>query len=142
MAMAKLEMARTATRMLGAEISTATTGLLFEIDHLSNCRVRLTIDVLVTERPVLRYASDRVRLMARKVPDEVVTDAAVTGYVPFMPPFGTVRPGSYDFSFEAISTALSPEVFMKRRELALTTQLLSTDNNALASIENVRDRIA
>ena len=38
---------------------------------MANGRVRLTIDVTATERPVLRYAPDRVRVSARKVPEGV-----------------------------------------------------------------------
>ena len=87
--------------MLGAEISTTLSGRVVGIDRLDTGRTRLTIDVSSTERPKLRYAPERVRLTARKVPEGVLVGSEVTGYVRLLPPSGPARPGSYDFSFES-----------------------------------------
>ena len=54
--------------MLGGEISTRLTGRVAAIEHQANGRIRLTIDVLATERPKLKYAPDRVRVSARAHP--------------------------------------------------------------------------
>jgi competence protein ComEC len=143
MAGAKFETERMATKMLGAEISTAITGRVVEIDNLDKGRVRLTLDVLATARPVLRYTPDRVRLVARKLPEGVMAGSEVTGYVRLMPPSGPVRPGSYDFSFESYFDGIGASgFFMKGPEFAATTQLLSASDRAFASIENVRQKIA
>ncbi|WP_348626326.1 ComEC/Rec2 family competence protein [Aminobacter sp. AP02] len=143
MTLAKLETAGMATRMLGAEISTGITGRVIGLDHLDNGRVRLTLDVLATARPVLRYAPERVRLTARKVPEGVVAGAQVTGYVRLMPPSGPVRPGSYDFSFESYFDGIGASgFFMKGPDLAASTQPPSASDRAFASIENVREEIA
>ena len=143
MAVAKFETERMATKMLGAEISTAITGRVVEIDYLDKGRVRLTLDLLSTARPVLRYAPDRVRLVARKLPEGVMAGAEVTGYVRLMPPSGPVRPGSYDFSFESYFDGIGASgFFMKGPELAAATQPVSASDRAFASIENVRHKIA
>jgi len=143
MAVAKLETERMPTKMLGAEISTAVTGRVIKIDNLDKGRVRLTLDVLSTARPVLRYAPERVRLVARKLPEGVMAGAEVTGYVRLMPPSGPVRPGSYDFSFESYFDGIGASgFFMKGPELAATTQPVSASDRAFASIENMRQKIA
>ncbi|MBT1154838.1 ComEC/Rec2 family competence protein [Aminobacter anthyllidis] len=143
MVVAKFETERMATKMLGAEISTALTGRVVEIDHLDNGRVRLTLDVLATARPVLRYAPERVRLTARKLPEGVQAGSEVTGYARLMPPSGPVRPGSYDFSFESFFDGIGASgFFMKGPELAVATQPLSVSDRASASVENVREKIA
>lgn len=143
MAVAKFETGRMATKMLGAEISTAITGRVVEIDHLDNGRVRLTLDVLATARPVLRYAPERVRLTARKLPEGILAGSEVTGYVRLMPPSGPVRPGSYDFSFESYFDGIGASgFFMKGPELGVTTQPLSASDRASAAIENARGKIA
>ena len=98
---AKIETWRSGTKVLGSEISTRLTGRIVQMEHQANGRVRLTIDVLATERPKLRYAPDRVRVSARKVPAGMVSGSVVAGIVRLMPPTGPVRPGSYDFSFES-----------------------------------------
>ena len=140
---AKFETTRVATKMLGAEISTGITARVIQLDHLDNGRVRLTLDVLATARPVLRYAPQRVRLTARKVPEGVVAGAHVTGYVRLMPPSGPVRPGSYDFSFESYFDGIGASgFFMKGPDLVAPTQPLSASDRAFASIENVRENIA
>ncbi|WP_082496611.1 ComEC/Rec2 family competence protein [Aminobacter sp. DSM 101952] len=143
MAMAKIETDRMATRMLGATISAGITGRVVEIDSLDNGRQRLTLDILATERPVLRYAPDRVRLTARKLPDGVTAGSLVTGYARLMPPSGPVRPGSYDFSFESYFDGIGASgFFMKGPELVASTDPLPATSQAAAWVANARDRIA
>ncbi|CAI2934571.1 ComEC family competence protein [Aminobacter niigataensis] len=143
MAVAKIETERMATKMLGAAISAGITGRVVEIDTLDNGRLRLTLDILATERPVLRYAPDRVRLIARKVPEGVRAGSQVTGYARLMPPSGPVRPGSYDFSFESYFDGIGASgFFMKGPELAAAAKPPSAAGQASAWVENARDRIA
>lgn len=143
MAVAKIETERMATKMLGAAISASITGRVVEIDRLDNGRLRLTLDILATERPVLRYAPDRVRLIARKVPDGVKAGSQVTGYARLMPPSGPVRPGSYDFSFESYFDGIGASgFFMKGPELSADAGALPVAGQAFAWVENARDRIA
>ena len=51
MLFAKLETMRAGTKVLGGEISTRLTGRVAVIEHQANGRIRMTIDVLGTERP-------------------------------------------------------------------------------------------
>ncbi|WP_378950963.1 ComEC/Rec2 family competence protein [Mesorhizobium sp. ANAO-SY3R2] len=140
---AKLETSRKATMMLGAEVSTTLSGRVVEIDHLGTGRTRLTIDVSSTKRPKLRYAPERVRLTARKVPEGVLVGSTVTGYVRLMPPSGPVRPGSYDFSFESYFDGIGASgFFMKGPTLAPSSQAASAASRALVWVENTRNRIA
>ena len=111
---AKLESHRAATKVVGSEISTLLTGDVAAIEHMADGRVRLSIDVTGTERPVLRYAPDRVRVSARRVPDGLQPGAAVTGLVRLMPPSGPVRPDSYDFSFESYFDGIGASGFFLR----------------------------
>jgi competence protein ComEC len=137
---AKAETWRAGTKMLGGEISTIVTGRVAAIDHLANGRTRLTLDVTATERPKLRYAPDRIRASAAKVPAGLAVGSEVTGLVRLMPPSGPVRPQSYDFSFESYFDGIGASGFFMR-----TPQLIaagpppvpgtetSSRNNALLS---------
>lgn len=101
MGAAKFETWRTGTKMIGGEISTLVTGRVVQIEHRASGRVRLTIDVVETARPALKYAPDRIRVTARSIPETVVTGGGVSGVVRLRQPSGPVRPGSYDFSFNS-----------------------------------------
>lgn len=111
---AKLETLRRSTAMLGGEISTQLTGEVTGIERLASGRVRLTLDVLSTARPELRYAPERVRVTARRLPDDAAPGAVVSGLVRLMPPSGPVRPGSYDFSFESYFDGVGASGFFMR----------------------------
>lgn len=105
--------------------------------------MRLTLDVLATARPVLRYAPERVRITARKIPDRVQAGAQVTGYVRLMPPSGPVRPGSYDFSFESYFDGIGASgFFMKGPGLVASAGPLPATAKAFAAVENIREEIA
>jgi competence protein ComEC len=108
---AKTETWRAGTRMLGGEISTRLTGRVIEMEHQPNGRVRLTIDVIATEDPMLRYAPERVRVSARTVPAGVRSGTVVSGVARLQPPTGPVRPGSYDFSFESYFNGIGASGF-------------------------------
>lgn len=99
--LAKLETWRLDTKMLGSTISTRLEGRVASVEETAQGRVRLTLDVLSTSRPTLRYAPERVRVTARQIPDALKTGETVSGIARLMPPSGPVRPGSYDFSFQS-----------------------------------------
>ena len=98
---ADFETRRSATEITGSPVATAVTGRVVRIEHRADGRVRLTLDVLATARPTLRYSPERVRLTARSVPDELTPGEVLNGYARLMPPSGPVRPGGYDFAFES-----------------------------------------
>jgi competence protein ComEC len=132
---AKVETWRAGTKMLGGEISTLVTGRVAAIDHLANGRTRLTLDVTATARPKLRYAPDRIRASAIKVPAGLAVGAEVAGLVRLMPPSGPVRPQSYDFSFESYFDGIGASGFFLRPP-QLTTAAAPQSINTEETIQN------
>lgn len=97
----KLETWRADTRIIGGEITTRLTGRIETIEQRESGRVRLTLTVLATERPALRYQPERVRVTARAIPLGAMPGSVLTGLVRLSQPLGPLRPGSYDFAFDA-----------------------------------------
>lgn len=141
--LAKVETWRAGTSMLGSEISTRLTGRVAEIDHMANGRVRLTIDVLSTAKPKLRYAPDRVRLSARKIPAGLVVGSEIDGSVRLMPPTGPVRPDSYDFSFTSYFDGIGGSgFFLRGPDLVANAPPLTATMRFFNGVENLRNTVA
>ena len=139
---AKAETWRAATPMLGTEISTRLTARIVSIDRMESGRARLTLDVLSTARPALRYAPDRVRVSARALPEGAVTGATVTGTVRLLPPTGPVRPGGYDFSFQSYFEGIGASgFFLSNPELA-GQQAMPLSARLSGMVEKAREAIA
>jgi competence protein ComEC len=141
---AKVETWRAGTQMLGSEISTQVTGRVVSIDRMESGRIRLTIDVTSTARPKLRYAPERVRLSARKIPADITAGSLITGYAKLLPPTGPVRPDSYDFSFDSYFAGIGGSGFFLGNP-----KLVVTDDGDMplsarlsSSVENAREAIA
>ncbi|MGE3308054.1 MAG: ComEC/Rec2 family competence protein [Rhizobiaceae bacterium] len=142
MGFAKLETLRAGTKVLGAEISTRLTGRVVLIEHQASGRVRLTIDVLKTERPTLRYAPERVRVSARAVPPGLEAGMVVAGLASLIPPSGPLRPDGYDFSFESYFDGIGANgFFMKGPDLAEAPPA-GAGTRLGAWIENARTALA
>lgn len=143
---AKLETWRAGTQMLGSEIQTRLTARVVSLEEMESGRVRLTLDVVSTAYPKLRYAPERVRLSARTVPADMTAGSLITGYARLMAPTGPVRPDSYDFSFDSYYSGIGASGFFlgNPRTIAsvdpprLTAWLSSAIENAR---ENIADRI-
>ncbi|MFD1986891.1 ComEC/Rec2 family competence protein [Mesorhizobium newzealandense] len=141
---AKVETWRAGTQILGSEISTQLTGRVVSLDRMESGRIRLTIDVTSTARPKLRYAPERVRLSARKIPAEMTAGSLITGYAKLLPPTGPVRPDSYDFSFDSYFAGIGGSGFFLGNP-----KMAATDDNEMplsarlfSGIENAREAIA
>ncbi len=142
-ALAKLETWRAGTRMLGSEVPTRLTGRVVEIERLADGRRRLTIDVLATERPALRYSPARVRVSARRVPDAMQAGSVATGLVRLLPPSGPVRPGSYDFSFQSYFDGIGASgFFLRGPELGAPEGSVSALGAFMVAIERLRNAAA
>ena len=140
---AKVETWRAGTRMLGGEVTTQLTGRVVEIERMATGRVRLTIDVTGTARPLLRYAPDRVRVSARAIAGGVTVGEVVTGLVRLMPPSGPVRPGSYDFSFESYFDGIGASgFFLRGPEPVSSTAALPWTTEFRGAVERVRYSMA
>lgn len=114
LACAKVESWRAGTPMLGADVTTRLTARVISIEHRANGRFRLTVDVVSTRRPQLRYAPARARLSARSIPAGLRPGDGIEGLVRLMTPSGPVRPHAYDFSFESYFDGLGAVGFFMR----------------------------
>jgi len=140
---ARLETWRASTKMLGSEITTRLTARVVDIDHLANGRTRLTVDVLSTERPKLRYSPDRVRVSAASVPDGLVAGSTIVGVARLFPPSGPLRPNSYDFSFESYFDRIGANGFFYRPpELVAAAASQGLAGAIRPAIDNFRNRVA
>ncbi|MEQ1938765.1 ComEC/Rec2 family competence protein [Mesorhizobium sp. CN5-321] len=140
--LAKFETWRAAGTTLGAEISTHVTGRVVSIDDLASGRVRLTLDVISTARPKLRYQPQRIRLSARAVGGGIVPGATVTGYARLLPPTGPVRPEGYDFSFESYFGGLGASGFFLGTPKPVAGKPVPLRARAWAAVEDFRDIVA
>ncbi|MDX8495409.1 ComEC/Rec2 family competence protein [Mesorhizobium sp. VK22B] len=139
---AKVETWRTATPMLGSEIQTRLTGRVVIAEEMANGRVRLTIDLISTAHPTLRYAPDRVRLSARRIPPDMKAGSLVTGYARLLPPTGPVRPESYDFSFDSYFSGIGGSGFFLDDPKVISTTDPAPGASIASAIENARENIA
>ncbi|HEV7254599.1 MAG TPA: ComEC/Rec2 family competence protein [Mesorhizobium sp.] len=140
-AAAKFETWRASTKMLGAEVTTTLTGRVAAIDPLSNGRTRLTLDVLATDRPKLRYAPERVRVSTQKPVPGLNAGSTASGVARLMPPSGPVRPGGYDFSFESYFDGLGGSGFFMGQPRLLPPDSQSWSTFA-EQLENFRNAVA
>lgn len=95
----KIETWRAGTKMLGSPVTTTLTGIVAGIERQSGGRARVIIDVIATERPYLRFAPDRVRIVARKPPAGLRPGLLISGRARLIPHSGPARPQGYDFAF-------------------------------------------
>jgi ComEC/Rec2-related protein len=141
---AKFETWRMATRVIGGEISTYVTGRVELIEERENGRIRLTLTVLGTERPKLRYQPDRIRLTARKAPAGLRPGMVVAGLARLTQPLGPLRPGSYDFAFENYFDAIGATGFFLRDPILADGNLAAASmlHRVSHTVENMRDALA
>lgn len=141
---AKVETWRAGTRMLGSEISTQLTGRVISLEEMESGRIRLTMDVISTARPKLRYAPERVRLSARKIPPEMTAGSLITGYAKLLPPTGPVRPDSYDFSFDSYFAGIGGSGFFLGNPTVVSAKAgeMPLPARVFSGIENAREAIA
>ncbi|WP_367714793.1 ComEC/Rec2 family competence protein [Nitratireductor sp. GISD-1A_MAKvit] len=114
LSLAKFETWRAGTAMLGSDITTRITGRVLSIEERAGGRFRLTVDIVDTQRPRLRYPPDRARLSARAIPPDLKAGDGVSGLVRLMAPSGPVRPQAYDFSFESYFAGIGSVGFFMR----------------------------
>lgn len=107
----KWETERRATPMLGSDVATRLTGRVVALEYQDNGSWRVTLDVLQTERPQLRYPPKRVRINAKDIPATTSIGSGLTGFARLRVPSGPVRPGNYDFSFHAYFNSVGANGF-------------------------------
>ena len=97
----KTETERRATQMLGSEVATRVTGRVVALEYRDNGSWRVTLDLLETQRPKLRYVPQRIRITARDIPAQTTIGSGLNGFARLRVASGPVRPGNYDFGFHA-----------------------------------------
>ncbi|ENN93531.1 ComEC/Rec2 family competence protein [Bartonella bovis] len=136
---AKLETWRMSTTMLGSDVSTTLTGRIVSIEPIEKGGFRLNIDVLSTQKPVLRHVPDRVRLIAKHLPYGVASGDGLYGKVKLRALSGPVRPGSYDFSFHNYFKGIGAYgIFLGKPIKISVVQPDTLLDRALQKIENLR----
>lgn len=139
----KVETWRAGTQMLGGEISTRVTGRVVSLDAMANGRFRVTMDVLSTERPRLRYAPGRIRLSTRTLPAGTKAGDVLVGAARLIPPLGPVRPGSYDFSFFSYFNGIGASGYFLGTPLPASGESDAGWRQRLgATIQNIRSALA
>ncbi|MBK8458386.1 MAG: ComEC/Rec2 family competence protein [Phyllobacteriaceae bacterium] len=98
---AKAESWRHSTPMLGSAVATQVSGRIVAIERQATGRLRITLDVLSTREPALRFAPQRIRVTAARLFPGAIPGVGIEGRVRLLPPSGPVRPGGYDFSWRA-----------------------------------------
>lgn len=140
---AGLETWRADTAMMGSEIGSEITGRVVRIEHQATGRTRLTVDVISTARPELRYAPDRVRLSARNVPPDLQLGMTIVGIARLMPPSGPVRPGGYDFAYNSYYDGIGAiGFFLRDPMIAPSSSPLGWRETLKLRLEGVRLDIA
>jgi len=140
----KVETWRMPSNVLGAQVSTRVTGRVISVEPMASGRTRLTLDVIGTEKPKLRYQPERVRLSALAMPAEIRAGSIMSGYARLMPPAGPVRPGGYDFSFESYFDGIGATgFFMGKPKLeSLEKVPASLPTRLSVAVETARETIA
>lgn len=140
---AKFEVWRASTPMVGSDIATRLTGRVVRIEYQASGRIRLTLDVIKTERPALRHTPERVRLTAREIPAELRSGDVVQGFARLLQPSGPVRAGGYDFSFSSYFNGIGATGFFLSDVLAIdddaTPQIFE---RPLRALESIREALA
>lgn len=142
--LAQFETWRLDTPMMGSTVTTRLTGVVAGIDETAEGRARLTLDVVATARPVLRYAPERVRVTAASLPQNLAIGDTVEGTARLMPPSGPARPGSYDFAYQSYFGGVGASGFFMGRPLRLDTQAAGQGlgKRILTGIASLRQDIA
>ncbi|TKT79415.1 ComEC family competence protein [Aquamicrobium sp. LC103] len=140
---AKVETWRAGTQMIGSEITTRLTARVIRIEDQASGRIRLTLDLISTERPALRHAPQRIRITARSAPDEIEPGSIVKGVARLMPSSGPLRPDSYDFSFKSYFSGIGAiGFFLTNPELVVSAEPSTFGQKAGAWIEGRRSDMA
>ncbi|MFC0245671.1 ComEC/Rec2 family competence protein [Falsochrobactrum ovis] len=139
----KFETGRKNTPMLGSDVATLITGRVVGIEYRDNETWRVTLDVLQTEKPKLKYAPNRIRITARDLPANTRIGSGLTGYARLRVPSGPVRPGSYDFAFHAYFNGIGANgFFLGVPRLITIPEVEGITNKFLQAIAALRVRIS
>lgn len=143
----KFETERRATQLLGSEVATRITGRVVALEYRDNGTWRVTLDLLETVRPKLRFAPQRIRITARDIPARTTIGSGLNGFARLRVPSGPVRPGNYDFAFHSYFGGIGANGFFlgtpKITHVPEAVGLLPNIASAIATLRvHVSERIA
>ncbi|WP_455482431.1 ComEC/Rec2 family competence protein [Bartonella sp. B35(2025)] len=139
---AKIETWRLSTPMLGSDVVTILTGRIVSIESIQKGMVRLNLDVLNTENPVLHHGPNRVRLIARHLPHGLAIGDGLYGKVKIRALSGPVYPGGYDFSFHNYFKGIGAQgIYLGKPVKISVPQPDSILAITLQKIENLRTKM-
>ncbi len=138
---AKIETIRAAATMLGGEISTQADVRIRRLE-ISDKSVRITADVLATNRPVLKHAPSRIKVTLRNAPAGLKAGDIIAARFGLQPPSGPVRPGGYDFAFHAWFAGVGANGYSMGKIVKLQDQPVGRLDQLSFALENTRMSIA
>ena len=145
--LAKAESWRAGTKMIGGEITTRLSGRVVEVERMANGRVRLTIDVTATERPVC--ATRRSACACPRAASPTASNRAPPsrGWSASCRPRGRSGQAATIFPSRAISTASAPAASScaDRNRLLAPARRLRSQHSTLRSnapASSIADRIS
>lgn len=139
---AKIETWRAGTKIVGGDITTLVTGRILVVEERANGRTRLTLDVLSTARPQLRYQPDRIRVTVAGRDVEWAPGDVIEGVARLMPPLGPLRPQSYDFAFEAYFDGIGANGFFMGRPRRVEAPPPDLPTRVAIAVEQLREGLA
>ncbi|MCX8997696.1 ComEC family competence protein [Rhizobiaceae bacterium BDR2-2] len=95
------ETARKATVILDGPVTVDLTGRVVSREAVTGGGWRYTVDVVSTERPVLKRPPERVALIARGPHEAFADGQGIVGRARLSPPSGPAMPGLTDFAFSS-----------------------------------------
>lgn len=139
---AKIETYRIATPMLSGDVITTLIGRIVSIESGKRGEFRLVLDVLNTEKPVLRHSPHRIRLSAKRLPYGLAVGDGLQGKVKIRALSGPVYPGGYDFSFHNYFKGIGAQgVYLGEPIKISVSQSKTIFDRVLQNIENLRNDI-
>jgi len=143
----KFETERRSTQLLGSEVATRITGRVVGLEYRDNGSWRVTLDLVETQRPKLRYSPQRIRITARDIPAKTEIGSGLTGFARLRVPSGPVRPGNYDFAFHAYFGGIGANGFFlgtpKIADVPAPSEIFAKISGAIAQLRvYVSERIA
>lgn len=119
-AFAKFETFRHQQIVLGGELSTNVEGLIRTIEKTASGH-RITIEVLATTAPALKFQPTGVRISTRSLKADFRPGDRVSARMRLQPPSGPLRPDGFDFAFHswfndigATGYPVSPLILLER----------------------------
>jgi ComEC/Rec2-related protein len=139
---AKLETVRVNTRMLGSEVTTRIIGRVTALTKDAKGGWRLTMDVISTARPELRYGPDRIVISAKALPRALKIGDGLAGLVRLRPQSGPMRPGNYDFAFYNYYRGIGANGFLLgKAEMVHVSADTGPTAAVLLTIANIRHQL-